>query len=129
MNGEYLLDTNIVIALFNNEREVINRLRGAPMVFVPVTAIGELYNGAFKSAMVNENLTRVRDFILENTVLGVTAETASEYGSIKDQLRRKGRPIPANDLWIAATARQFGLVLATRDVHFSSIEGLSVERW
>ena len=129
MNGEYLLDTNIVIALFNGERDVLNRLRSRPTVFVSVAAIGELYHGAFKSAKVNENLLRVRDFASENAVLDVTAEIAYEFGSIKDQLRRKGRPIPTNDLWIAATARQFGLVLVTRDVHFSSIDGLDVERW
>jgi tRNA(fMet)-specific endonuclease VapC len=129
MNGEYLLDTNIVIALFNSERDVVNRLRDRPTVFLPVAAIGELYHGAFKSEKVNQNLARIRDFISVNTVLDVSAETAYEYGSIKDQLRRKGRPIPANDLWIAATARQYQLTVATRDEHFWHVDGLDTEKW
>ena len=73
MNGEYLLDTNIVIALFNDERGVVRRLRNRPTVFLPVVAIGELYHGAFKSTKVNENLARIRDFVSVNTVLEVSA--------------------------------------------------------
>jgi tRNA(fMet)-specific endonuclease VapC len=129
MNGDYVLDTNIVIALFNDERDVVRRLVDGPTVFLPAAAIGELYHGAFKSAKANENLARIREFVSVNTVLDVNAETAYEYGSIKDQLRRKGHPIPTNDLWIAATARQYRLTVATRDEHFSSIDGLNVERW
>lgn len=55
--------------------------------------------------------------------------TAREYGLIKDQLRKKGRPIPENDIWIAAVARQKDFVLATRDAHFFEIENLEVENW
>jgi tRNA(fMet)-specific endonuclease VapC len=129
MNGEYLLDTNIVIALFNDERDVVRRFRDRPPIFLPFAAIGELYHGAFKSAKVNENLARIRDFVSVNTVLEVTAETTYEYGSIKDQLRRKGHPIPTNDLWIAATARQYKLTLASRDEHFRHVDGVDTEQW
>jgi tRNA(fMet)-specific endonuclease VapC len=51
------------------------------------------------------------------------------YGSVRIALRRKGRPIPDNDTWIAAVALQHGLVLASRDSHFEQVEGLRLDRW
>jgi tRNA(fMet)-specific endonuclease VapC len=51
---------------------------------------------------------------------------AWEYGIIKKYLRSKGRPLPENDIWLAALARQHGLVLLTRDRHFQEIERLNV---
>lgn len=52
-----------------------------------------------------------------------------EYGVIKNQLRVKGRPIPENDIWIAAVARQRDLVLVSRDDHFAKVEGIKLEKW
>ena len=60
------------------------------------------------------------------TILVCDTETARQYGRIKVELRRKGRPIPENDMWIAAVALQHGLTLATRDAHFDAIDGLTV---
>ena len=55
--------------------------------------------------------------------------TARRYGTIKNELRRKGRPIPENDIWIAATAIEHALVLVTRDDHFRETDGLEIEAW
>jgi tRNA(fMet)-specific endonuclease VapC len=129
MNGEYLLDSNIIVALLEDDPEVIRRLRARPSLYMPVTALGELYFGAFKSTSFQANLQRINDLLLEVVLLDSDAGTAYEYGSIKDSLRRKGRPIPGNDIWIAATARQHSLTVATRDAHFSFIDGLKTERW
>ena len=54
---------------------------------------------------------------------------AIEYGQIKNNLRAKGRPIPENDIWIAALAKQYGLTLVTRDGHFGEVDGLAIEAW
>ena len=62
-------------------------------------------------------------------MLGCDETTAQEYGRIKTALKAKGRPIPDNDIWIAAIAKQYSLVLATRDQHFSEVEGLLTETW
>jgi tRNA(fMet)-specific endonuclease VapC len=62
-------------------------------------------------------------------VLGCELETARRYGEIKNALRLKGRPIPENDMWIAAIALQHGLQLATRDAHFREIENLPSVMW
>jgi tRNA(fMet)-specific endonuclease VapC len=62
-------------------------------------------------------------------VLVCDVETARHYGRVRNELRRKGRPIPENDIWIAATARQHDLILVTRDPHFDEVEGLPIEAW
>ena len=96
---------------------------------ISVTVLGELYFGAFKSARLNANLRRIGDLLSETIHLECDAETAYEYGNIKNELRIKGHPIPENDVWIAATARQHGLTLASRDRHFAFVEQLSWEPW
>jgi tRNA(fMet)-specific endonuclease VapC len=129
MNGKYLLDTNIVIALFADDTVVKDNLAKADEVFVPGIAIGELCFGARQSGRVKENLERIDEFVANSVVLGCDAETARRYGEIKNALRIKGHPIPENDIWIAAIARQHDLTLTTRDTHFSEIENLKVTTW
>ncbi|MBI4672829.1 MAG: type II toxin-antitoxin system VapC family toxin [Chloroflexi bacterium] len=129
MNGKYLLDTNIVIALFANDSAVKDNLAQAAEVFVPSIVIGELCFGARKSARAQANLKRIDEFIANSVVLGCDVETARRYGEIKDALRIKGRPIPENDIWIAAVALQHELTLTTRDAHFDEIENLKVTNW
>ena len=127
--GRFLLDTNIVIALFANEAIVQQRLAEANEVFVPSIVLGELYYGARKSARVEENLARIDEFVASNTVLPSDAATAQQYGDIKSKLRAKGRPIPENDIWIAAIALQYQLTVVARDGHFHEVDGLWVEEW
>jgi tRNA(fMet)-specific endonuclease VapC len=129
MNGRYLLDTNIVIAIFADEAAVRQQLAGAEEVFVPSIVLGELYYGAQKSARIASNVTRVDEFAANNSVLVCDTETAQQYGQIKSQLRAKGRPIPENDIWIAAIAKQHQLTLVTRDGHFNNVDGLLIEIW
>jgi tRNA(fMet)-specific endonuclease VapC len=129
MNGRYLLDTNIIIALFADEAVVKVSFRGAAEIFVPSIALGELYYGAHKSKRSIENLARIENFAQQSVVLSCNQEASRSYGKIKHQLRKKGRPIPENDIWIAAIALQHDLTLVTRDVHFQEVEGLKIEAW
>ena len=129
MSGRYLLDTNIVIALFANELALIQRLGEAEEVFTPSVVLGELYYGARKSKRVKENLMRIEEFAMRSIVLGCDAETARRYGEVKNGLRQRGCPIPENDIWIAAIALQYDLTLVARDVHFGEVDGLEVEAW
>jgi tRNA(fMet)-specific endonuclease VapC len=129
MNGRFLLDTNIVIALFAGESSVQEYLERAEEVLVPSVVLGELYFGARKSTRVEENLARVDEFAASSAVLVCDTETARQYGAIKNKLREVGRPIPENDLWIAAIAQQYDLILVTRDAHFSVVERLKIEAW
>ena len=129
MNGNCLLDTNAVIALLADEASAPDRLKAAEEVLVPSVVMGELYYGAYKSSRWEANLARVDEFAVNATVLGCDIETARRYGEIKDRLRKKGRPIPANDLWVAAVAIQYDLTLMTRDVHFAEVDGLKTQTW
>jgi tRNA(fMet)-specific endonuclease VapC len=124
--GRYLLDTNIVIALFAKDVAVQQRLAEAHEVFVPSIVLGELYYGAHKSARVAENFARIDAFAASNTVLPCDTITAQRYGDIKNKLRAKGRPIPENDIWIAAIAMQHQLTVVARDGHFHEVDGLHV---
>jgi len=129
MSGKYLLDTNIVIALFADESAVKESLGNAQEVFIPGVVIGELFYGAHKSARAKENLARIDEFASSNLVLGCDTETARIYGDVKNALRVKGHPIPENDIWIAAIAIQHNLTLVSRDGHFKEIENLKVVIW
>jgi tRNA(fMet)-specific endonuclease VapC len=108
---------------------VKDHLEQAEEVFVPSIVLGELYFGARKSRWVKENLARIDEFALSTAVVGCDIDTAKEYGAIKDALWEKGKPIPENDVWIAAVARQHGLILVTRDTHFAEVDDLKVEIW
>ena len=127
--GRVLLDTNLVIALFAGESAVARALAGTAEVLVPSIVVGELYYGAACSRRPRANAERLRAFTAVSTVLPCDAVTAHFYGLLKAELRRQGTPIPENDLWIAALARQHEALLATRDGHFRVVAGLSLDAW
>ena len=129
MTGKYLLDTNILIALFAKDAGVQSKLSQAGEVLIPSIVFGELYFGARKSSRVEENVRRVDDLLDESAVLDCTAETAAQYAVIKNDLKLKGKPSPENDIWIAAVAVQHSLILVTRDAHFQEVDHLTVESW
>ena len=129
MNGKYLLDTNIVIALFANDANVQTKLGQAREVLIPSIVFGELYYGARKSGRVEANVQRVDELLASSAVLDCDGETSQHYAVIKNDLRLKGKPIPENDIWIAALALQYNLVLVTRDAHFQEVQNLVTESW
>ena len=129
MAGRFLLDTNIVIALFARDPGVLRQLAEAEEVFVPSIVLGELHYGARKSAQVAANERRIDELAARCSVLACDGETARRYGEAKNLLRAKGRPLPENDIWVAAIALQHGLALATRDARFNEIASLTVVPW
>lgn len=128
-SGRVLLDTNIVIALFAGDARVRAGIVSSTLVCVPAIAMGELFYGANKSGRVDENIARLSRFAEQADVLACDTGTAAAYGVVKAALQRAGTPIPENDLWIAAVARQHELVLVTRDRHFERVAGLALQRW
>ena len=129
MSGRFSLDTNIVIALFADEAIVKDNLAQASEVFIPSIVIGELCYGASKSGRFKANLARVDELVAGSTILVCDTETARQYGEVKNKLRLKGRPLPENDVWIAALALQHDLILVTRDAHFQEVESLKTAAW
>jgi tRNA(fMet)-specific endonuclease VapC len=128
MSGRFLLDTNIVIAIINGEPTVASHLVGS-IAFVSLWVVGELEYGARNSSRVTENLDRVRQFVSGTTILVPDLDTSAWYGKVKHALRLKGRPVPENDIWIAAQALQHDLTLVSRDAHFMEIDALLRDTW
>lgn len=129
MSGRYLLDTNIILALFANDNAVVEQIEDADEVFVPSIVLGELYYGARRTGNSRENIAWIYEFAEANTILVCDAETARWYSVIKDLLRQKGGMLPENDVWIAALSLQYGLTLITRDPRFQEVTNLKIETW
>jgi len=129
MNGRYVLDTNIVIALIDEEPSVLARIAVADETLIPIVVLGELFYGANYSRRSAANVAKVEALAQSHTIVDLDLETARQYGIIKSELRRKGTPIPNNDIWIAALTQQYDAAIATRDQHFDAVEHLEVVRW
>ena len=129
MPGSLLLDTNAVIALLAGDPAVHDVLSKAELTFLSSIVLGELYYGAWKSSQKEANSAKIDALAAKSAVLPIDALTARQFGHIKSALRAKGRPIPENDIWIAALAKQYGLTLLTRDDHFKDIDGIKLEDW
>ena len=129
MNGRFLLDTNIIIALLNGDEVVLSNLVQSPEVFIPSIALGELFFGAAKSGRPSENIDRVERFASGRAILLCDVDVAREYGRPKQRLHEKGRPLPENDIRIAAMATRHGMTLVTRESHFQEVEDLRTVDW
>jgi len=128
-SGKFLLDTNIIIAVLKGDELVVSNLNRVSEVFVPAVALGELFFGAAKSSRPSENWIRIERFASGRTIIVCDLYVAREYGQLKQRLKEKGRPIPENDIWIAAAAKHHGMILVTRDGHFGEIEDLRTADW
>jgi predicted nucleic acid-binding protein len=124
-----LLDTSAYSALQRGHQPVLDVLRRAETVAVSAVVLGELYSGFRAGNRWAENAAQLAQFLAKPSVrvLNVTEETALRYAQMDVYLRKKGRPIPRNDVWIAAAALEHGLQLLTLDVHFREIPLLLVQ--
>ena len=120
------LDTNVAIALLNNEAWVAETLRPYTTLLLPVIVCGELLFGARNSARQVQNEANVRELIRRAQVLDLTTEVAESYAAIRLHLKQQGRPIPENDMWIAAICAVHDVPLLSIDKHFQNIPGLIV---
>ena len=129
IGNKYLLDTNIIIAWLQGETAIANKIEKAEEVHIPVIVVGELYYGATFSNKVQKNIKEIKKVTSNYNVLLIDEGTAINYGNIKTELRKIGKPIPENDIWIAAIARQYELTVVTRDNHFKTIDSISLQNW
>lgn len=123
----YLLDTVAAIALLEGNSHLEDAIPSDAKASIPIITMGELYAAAENSAHVDMNLKRFAEFASRRDVLLCDDQTARYYARIAQHLRKRGRPIPQNDMWIAALAMQHGLTLMTRDAHFSQVDGLLLQ--
>ena len=129
----YLLDTNICIAYLNAvEPELEARFRSVSPEEIKLCSVvkAELLYGARSSRRVQENLARLDEFFAVFDSLPFDDAAAAEYGTLRAQLRREGRPIGANDMMIAAIALTEDLTLVSRNAdEFRHVAALRVEMW
>ncbi len=124
-----ILDTNALSALADGDSAIEPILREATEVAVPVIVIGEYRYGIRQSRNRSRYEQWLAEAALSYRVLDVDEGTARQYAEVRQELKTSGRPIPANDLWIAALVRQHRLPLLSRDQHFDFVRGLKRIAW
>ena len=124
-----ILDTNALSAAADREPAAIEVVARAERLAVPAIVLGEYRLGIAQSRRRAEYENWLREWIGTVTVLDIDDETTHHYAAIGLELKRSGKPIPANDLWIAALCRQHSLPLLSRDRHFDVVKGLKRIDW
>jgi len=124
-----ILDTNALSAAADREPAALELVARAERVAVPVIVLGEYRLGIAQSRHYTSYKNWLRDWITAVTVLDIEEETTQHYAAIGLELKKRGRPIPANDLWIAALCRQHALPLLSRDRHFDVVAGIRRLDW
>ena len=124
-----ILDTNALSAFGDDIRPVVQQIATADELHIPVIVLGEYRFGIATSRRRREYeawLARGRAFW---NIIPLVEETAMHYASLRQQLKRAGVPLPANDVCIAALARQHHLPILSRDTHFDAVPGLTRLSW
>jgi tRNA(fMet)-specific endonuclease VapC len=124
-----ILDTNALSAMADGDRKLAPLLQQAPELAVPVIVLGE-YQYGIRSSRYRIRYESWLDALLPNCrVLDADERTAGIYAEIRHELKRTAHPIPENDIWIAALARQHNSPLLSRDQHFDFIPRLTRLTW
>ena len=121
-----LIDTNAYSAFMRGDTAIVEAIAHAERLHLSATVLGELLGGFAAGGREAANREELARFLASPraSVLPVTVNTADSYALVYAALRRKGQPIPTNDLWIAASALEHGCALLTLDGHFRHIDGL-----
>jgi len=124
-----VLDTNAYCLCDTGHEQALEMLDRATVLFLPTIVLGELYYGFKYGTRLEKNLDRLEKFIqeFEIEIIQVDKDVARKFGDIYAALRNKGRPIPTNDIWIAACCMSVGGILMTADDHFTALDQIQVE--
>ena len=129
MRGSHALDTNVVIALLNDEPEVVRKWQLAQAVLLPAPVNAELLYGALRSGRPEENVRRVQGLLQHMELIVCDRAVCERHAQVRSSLAAMGRPIPENDVWVAACAQAAGATLVTRDQHFTPVTDLQLAEW
>ncbi len=123
------LDTSAYSQMRRGNQAILDVVRRSGTIALSAIVLGELHSGFRACNRYAKNIAQLAQFLDKPSVrvLNVTEETALRYAEIEVYLRKKGRPIPRNDVWIAAVALEHGLHLVTLDVHFREIPLLLIQ--
>ena len=129
MIAQLILDTNAVSDFAESEPSIMALLAGVQRLAVPVVVIGEYRFGITQARDATDYDRWLNRLVIESSVLDITDQTTHHYAAIRLELKRIGRPIPMNDVWIAALCRQHQLPLLSRDRHFDSVSEIQRLHW
>lgn len=123
---QVLIDTNAYAAFKRGHPPAVEILQCAQTIAINSIVLGELFAGFATGNQEAKNRQELEQFLATPCVLVLSPNlvTADYYATIYKQLKGKGRPIPTNDMWIAATALQHELALFSYDKHFAYIDSL-----
>jgi tRNA(fMet)-specific endonuclease VapC len=124
-----ILDTNAVSALLAGDKELGEILADADRHHLPLPVIAEYQFGMLASRRRKRLESLFRRLEADSIVLYPDRETADWYASIRLELKKRGTPIPENDIWVAALARQFSLEVVSKDAHFDVIDRIKRRDW
>lgn len=124
-----LLDTNALSALAARDEELIKILESAPRLCVTIISVGEYVYGLTQSRHQKELAAWLDAFLARIELLQISRKTLPHYADIRQQLKEAGTPIPANDCWIAALAKEHRLPVVSRDKHFDAVKSLRRISW
>ena len=124
-----ILDTNALSALLDKEAALLKAIRDSRELALPVIVLGEFRFGISVSRRRDEYLAWLRRDLSLFRVLPVVEETSVYYATIRSELKAGGSPIPANDAWIAALARQHRMPIVSRDTHFDRVKNVERVGW
>jgi len=115
--------------LFRGHEGIAQTIAFADQIGVSPVALGKLKASFRGGTRYEKNQAGLQRFLCKPLVraLRTDAETADRYAQIHDSLRCAGTPIPTNDIWIAASAMQFGLRLVTTDRHYENVAQVALE--
>ena len=124
-----ILDTNALSAFVDGEESVRDAIVRRSRAAIPVIVLGEFRYGICQSRHRAEYEAWLASHLPDFEVLPITEDTTNAYAEVRVALKRTGRPIPANDAWIAALAIQHRLPVLSRDAHFDAVPELTRESW
>ncbi|MBC7399042.1 MAG: type II toxin-antitoxin system VapC family toxin [Mucilaginibacter sp.] len=116
------LDTSVIIHFFKSNASIIELLKTFQEVYVSNIVVGELYYGAYASSNATKHIQQIQDFLTDCIIVSPDLDASIAYGKLKADLKRKGSPIPENDIWIAAIAIEQNIPLFTTDNHFKLLD-------
>jgi predicted nucleic acid-binding protein len=121
-----LVDTNAYAAFKRGETAIIEVIQHAETLAISPIVLGELLSGFECGNKVKKNRDELQQFLKSSRIriFSITPDTANFFSQIYASLRAKGKPIPSNDMWIAAQVLENGCVLCSHDHHFKAIDGL-----
>jgi predicted nucleic acid-binding protein len=124
-----LLDTNAVSDFAESEPAIMELLAEVQVLALPVVVVGEYRFGIAQARNVADYHLWLERLITQTDVLNITDETTIHYAEVRLDLKRIGRPIPMNDVWIAALCRQHELPILSRDQHFDVVPKIKRLAW